>query len=64
MGFGRGVSWIPILTRFFILSVNSRSGESRLSGESERLGGVWGGENWEAPGGGMANSSCWAVWAG
>ena len=38
MGVGRGVSWIPIFTSFFMLSVKSKCGESGLSGES---GGLW-----------------------
>ena len=49
MGFGRGVSWIPTLTRSFILSVRSRkwgNGESRLRVENERLDGVPVGESW------------------
>lgn len=43
MGFGRGVSWIPMLRRFFILSVKSRSGESGVTGKDGEWGGVWGG---------------------
>ena len=67
MGFGRGVSWIPTLTRSFILSVRSRkwgNGESRLRVENERLDGVLVGESWESPGGGGGDSTCWAVGAG
>ena len=67
MGFGRGVSWIPTLTRSFILSVRSRkwgNGESRLRVENERLDGVPVGESWESPGGAGGDSTCWAVGAG
>ena len=67
IGFGRGVSWIPTLTRSFILSVRSRkwgNGESRLRVENERLDGVPVGESWESPGGAGGDSTCWAVGAG
>ena len=67
MGFGHGVSWIPTLTRSFILSVRSRkwgNGESRLRVENERLDGVPCGERWESPGGARGDSTCWAVGAG
>ena len=67
MGFGRGVSWIPTLTRSFVLSVKSRkwgNGESRLRGENERLDVVPVGESWESPGGAGGDSTCWAVGAG
>lgn len=50
IGFVCGVIWIPILTKFFILSGKSRSGESRLSGESGELG-ILGGESCESPDG-------------
>ena len=67
MGFGCAVSWIPTLTRSFILSVRSRkwgNGESRLRVENERLDGVPVGESWESPGGARGDSTCWAVGAG
>ena len=61
------MSWIPTLTRSFILSVRSRkwgNGESRLRVENERLDGVPVGESWESPGGAGGDSTCWAVGAG
>lgn len=64
MGFRRGVSWIPILTRVFFLSVKSKSGESRLSGESWGLDGVWGGEGWVSPVGARGDSLRCAVGTG
>ena len=62
MGFGRGVSWIPTLTRSFILSVRSRkwgNGESRLRVEKERLDGVPVGESWEWGWGRLHLLGCW-----
>lgn len=42
---GRGLTIREVKKNIFDLSVKSRSGESRLSGESWGLGGVRGGEN-------------------
>ncbi|MED6257637.1 hypothetical protein ATANTOWER_028589 [Ataeniobius toweri] len=58
-----GVSCIPILTRFFMLSVKSRRGESGLNGDKGEVGGVWGEEGLGSFVGAMGGSTCpAAVW--